>query len=207
MATRGERKSNMGARAARAKGDTMSVSFSGSVVMTTESLRYCFLSTSAGRMLLVVSPHGIRSFQPADPDGDARLLDKVRSEETTTLIEDPKLRREWTDRIEEVLAGEKLSTSLPLDLVGTPFRISVWKAMCEIPYGETRTYGEVAAMVGSPKAVRAVGSSCGKNRIAVIVPCHRVVPQGGELGTYFWGTHVKRRLLERERTTAEALVS
>ena len=175
--------------------------------MTTESLRYCFLSTSAGRMLLIVSPRGIRSLRLADPDDDARLLDTVRAEESASLTLDPKLRREWADRIEDVLAGEQPSTSLPLDLVGTPFQVSVWQALCEIPYGETRTYAEVAEAIGSPKAVRAVGSACGKNRIGVIVPCHRVLRQGGGVGGYFWGTHVKRRLLERERTAAEALVS
>ena len=159
-------------------------------------------------MLLVVSPRGIRSLRLAEPGDDVRLLDTVRSEEESApLIQDPKLRREWADRIEDVLAGEQPSTSLPLDLVGTPFQVSVWQALCEIPYGETRTYAEVAEAIGSPKAVRAVGSACGKNRIGLIVPCHRVLRQGGGIGGYFWGTHVKRRLLERERTTAEALVS
>jgi AraC family transcriptional regulator of adaptative response/methylated-DNA-[protein]-cysteine methyltransferase len=174
--------------------------------MATETLRYCFLSTSVGRVLLVVSPRGIRALRLADPGGDAQLLDQVRKEETAPLNQDPSLRREWSDRIEDVLSGEKPSTSLPLDLVGTPFQISVFKALCDIPYGETRTYSDVAAAIGSPKAVRAVGSACGKNRICTLVPCHRVLGKSG-MGGFNWGEHVKRRLIERERTGAEALVS
>ena len=173
--------------------------------MSVDPLHYCFLSTSAGRILLVVSPRGIRSLQLADGD-DARLLDALRAEETTPLVEDPKLRREWRDRIEDVLSGEKRNTSLPLDLVGTPFQISVWKAVCKIPFGQTRTYAEVAKSIGAPKAMRAVGSSCRKNRIGLIVPCHRVGRQGGDDGDDSCAS-LRRRLLERERTADEALVS
>ena len=177
--------------------------------MTTEPLRYAFLSTSVGRVLLVVSSHGIRSLRLADGDDDAALLDSLRAEDTAPLVQDPRLRREWSDRIEDVLVGEQPSTSLPLDLVGTPFQVSVWKALCEIPYGETRTYAEVAELIGSPKAVRAVGSACGRNRIGLIVPCHRVLRQGGDVG--FWGSAhhatLQRLMLDRERTADEALVS
>jgi AraC family transcriptional regulator, regulatory protein of adaptative response / methylated-DNA-[protein]-cysteine methyltransferase len=175
--------------------------------MATESLRYCFLSTSVGRVLLVVSPRGIRSLRLADLDGDEQLLAEVRQEETAPLNRDPSLRREWSDRIEDVLSGAEPSTSLPLDLVGTPFQVSVWKALCEIPYGETRSYSEIAAAIGAPKASRAVGSACGKNRICTLVPCHRVLGKGGEMGGFNWGPHIKRRLIERERTGTGALVS
>jgi AraC family transcriptional regulator, regulatory protein of adaptative response / methylated-DNA-[protein]-cysteine methyltransferase len=171
-----------------------------------DTLGYVFLSTSVGRILLVVSKRGIRSLQMADGDDDARLLGAVRAEESIPLVEIPKLRREWCDRIEEVLAGEKRNTSIPLDLVGTPFRISAWKAICKIPHGQTRTYAEVAESIGAPRAMRAVGSACRKNRIGLIVPCHRVGRQGGDDGDDPCAA-LRRRLLDRERTADEALVS
>jgi AraC family transcriptional regulator of adaptative response/methylated-DNA-[protein]-cysteine methyltransferase len=175
--------------------------------MATESLRYSFLSTSVGRVLLVVSPRGIRSMRIVDLDGDEQLLAELRKEESAPLNQDPSLRREWSDRIEDVLSGEQPSTSLPLDLVGTPFQITVWKALRDIPYGETRSYSDVAAAIGAPRAARAVGSACGKNRICTLVPCHRVLGKGGGMGGFNWGPHIKRRLIERERTGAGALVS
>ena len=116
------------------------------------------------------------------------------------------VRREWLDRIEEVLSGEKMNTSLPIDLVGTPFQISVWKAVCKIPFGQTRTYAEVAKSIGAPRAMRAVGSACRKNPIGLIVPCHRVGRQGGDDGDDSCAA-LRRRLLQRERTADEALVS
>jgi O-6-methylguanine DNA methyltransferase len=174
--------------------------------MSADPLHYCFFSTSAGRILLVVSPRGIRSLQLADGNDDARLLDATQADEATPLVENPKLRREWCDRIEDVLSGSRKNTTLPLDLVGTPFQISVWKAVCNIPFGQTRTYAEVAKSIGAPKAMRAVGSACRKNRIALIVPCHRVGRSGGDDGNDECAA-LRRRLLERERTADEALVS
>jgi AraC family transcriptional regulator, regulatory protein of adaptative response / methylated-DNA-[protein]-cysteine methyltransferase len=174
--------------------------------MSADSLHYCFLSTSAGRVLLVVSPRGIRSLRLADRDDDTRILAEVQAEEATPLIATPKLRRDWLDRIEDVLSGAKRNTSLPLDLVGTLFQISVWKAVCKIPFGQTRTYAEVAKSIGAPKAMRAVGSACRKCPISLIVPCHRVGRQGGDDGDDSCAS-LRRRLLQRERTADEAQVS
>jgi len=90
------------------------------------------------------------------------------------------------------------SPTLPLDLGGTEFQRAVWKALGEIPVGTTATYSEVAAAIGRPKSVRAVANACGDNRIAVLVPCHRVVRTDGGLGGYKWGLDRKRALLEAE---------
>ncbi|WP_052296237.1 methylated-DNA--[protein]-cysteine S-methyltransferase [Spirochaeta thermophila] len=87
---------------------------------------------------------------------------------------------------------------MDVDLVGTPFQLAVWDALRGIPAGQVRTYGEVARAVGRPGAARAVGAACGANRVAVLVPCHRVVGAGGSLGGYRWGVWRKRVLLERE---------
>lgn len=87
---------------------------------------------------------------------------------------------------------------IPLDLRGTPFQNAVWDALCEIPAGETRSYAQIAARIGKAGAVRAVGLANGANPIAVLIPCHRVVRTGGELGGYAYGLAIKRALLESE---------
>jgi AraC family transcriptional regulator of adaptative response/methylated-DNA-[protein]-cysteine methyltransferase len=98
--------------------------------------------------------------------------------------------------------GERDATQLPLDLEGTAFQIRVWDALRRIPKGETRTYSEVAAEVGQPRAVRAVASACAANAAALAVPCHRVVRRDGSLGGYRWGLAAKEGLLEAEGVPA-----
>ncbi|MET0718031.1 MAG: methylated-DNA--[protein]-cysteine S-methyltransferase, partial [Pseudoxanthomonas sp.] len=91
------------------------------------------------------------------------------------------------------------SAEVPVDLMGTAFQKRVWDALMKIPYGQTRSYAELADALGSPKATRAVASACASNRIAVVVPCHRVIRGDGSLGGYRWGLPLKQSLLERER--------
>ena len=95
---------------------------------------------------------------------------------------------------------------LPLDVHATAFRRRVWEALRRIPAGETRSYGQVAAAVGAPKAARAVGAACAANPVAVVVPCHRVVASDGSLHGYAYGLARKRQLLDAERATAVAAV-
>jgi len=106
--------------------------------------------------------------------------------------------------VDAVLAridGQAPDHDLPLDVRGTAFQRRVWEELRRIPLGETRTYGEVAAAIGAPGASRAVGSACGANPVPVVVPCHRVVPASGGIGSYGLGPDRKRRLLEREAAT------
>jgi AraC family transcriptional regulator of adaptative response/methylated-DNA-[protein]-cysteine methyltransferase len=91
------------------------------------------------------------------------------------------------------------AATLPFHVRATAFQQRVWRALLDIPRGETRTYAQIAAAVGSPKAVRAVGTACGSNLLAVVVPCHRVVGADGRLTGYRWGIERKRQLLEMER--------
>jgi AraC family transcriptional regulator of adaptative response/methylated-DNA-[protein]-cysteine methyltransferase len=91
------------------------------------------------------------------------------------------------------------AATLPFHVRATAFQQRVWRALLDIPRGETRTYAQIAAAVGSPKAVRAVGTACGSNLLAVVVPCHRVVGADGRLTGYRWGIERKRQLLELER--------
>eukprot|EP01134_Creolimax_fragrantissima_P002625 CFRG2625T1 len=88
--------------------------------------------------------------------------------------------------------------SIGLDLHGTQFQNSVWRALLDIPKGKTRSYGDIAVEVGRPKAYRAVGTAVGDNPISLIVPCHRVIQKSGKLGNYGWGLHLKRQLLDIE---------
>jgi O-6-methylguanine DNA methyltransferase len=100
--------------------------------------------------------------------------------------------------LEEYFQGVRREFSLPLQLLGTHFQVSVWRALLGIPYGTTVTYGELARRVGRPRAARAVGGACGANPLPIIVPCHRVLPLGGGLGAFRAGSEWKRRLLELE---------
>ena len=100
----------------------------------------------------------------------------------------------------EYLEGKRRVFELRLDLRGTPFQLEVWGALREIPYGETRTYADIAAAVGRPTASRAVGNANGANPLSLVVPCHRVVASGGGLGGYAGGLDLKARLLAMERS-------
>jgi O-6-methylguanine DNA methyltransferase len=102
-------------------------------------------------------------------------------------------------QILEYLGGQRIAFELELDLHGTGFQIEVWSALREIPYGETRTYAEVAHEIGHPRAVRAVGTASGANPLALLIPCHRVIAAGGKLGGYGGGLELKARLLAMER--------
>jgi AraC family transcriptional regulator of adaptative response/methylated-DNA-[protein]-cysteine methyltransferase len=102
-------------------------------------------------------------------------------------------------KVRAFITGEGSLARVPLDIRGTVFQRRVWEALRRIPRGETRTYGEIARQIGAPAAVRAVGSACGANPVALVVPCHRAVRTDGGLGGYAWGLTVKRRLLELEK--------
>ena len=93
----------------------------------------------------------------------------------------------------------RAALALPLDLRGTAFQRRVWEALQRIPLGETRTYGEVAELIGAPRAVRAVARACAQNHVSLAVPCHRVVGKDGDLTGYRWGVPRKRALLAKER--------
>lgn len=106
--------------------------------------------------------------------------------------------RKAFDQIEEYLSGKRKVFDLPLLVEGTKFQEKVWNELLKIPYGETRTYGQVAEAVGNPKAVRAVGAANNRNALPIIIPCHRVVGSKGSLTGYSGGLEAKRKLLEIE---------
>ena len=110
----------------------------------------------------------------------------------------------WAQReLEEYFAGRRKIFSVPLSIKGTPFQEKVWKALLSIPYGETRTYGEIAAAIGDKNAARAVGMANNKNPLPVFIPCHRVIGAKGKLTGYAGGLEIKEILLEIEERNRE----
>jgi O-6-methylguanine DNA methyltransferase len=105
---------------------------------------------------------------------------------------------DWVLALKTWMPQRHTIPNLPLDVHGTPFQETVWQALREIPYGETCSYSELAERVGKPTAVRAVASACGKNPLAVLVPCHRVLGKGGQLSGFRWGLSMKQALLGEE---------
>lgn len=106
---------------------------------------------------------------------------------------------EWMEQLRQHLEGHRPQLDLPLDIRATAFQIRVWNYLQGIPYGQVRSYAEVAAGIGSPKSARAVARACASNTVALVIPCHRVIRGSGELGGYRWGIERKHALLGRER--------
>jgi AraC family transcriptional regulator, regulatory protein of adaptative response / methylated-DNA-[protein]-cysteine methyltransferase len=110
----------------------------------------------------------------------------------------PEPLRTWVQALQDHLEGCQLSPDLPLDIRATAFQMRVWRYLQSIPRGEVRSYGQVAKAIGQPTAARAVASACAKNRLALVIPCHRVIRGTGETGGYRWGMARKQALLELE---------
>ena len=151
-----------------------------------------------GRVLVAHTARGVCAVLLGDDEADLsaeleREFPRARRTGVTGL------RVDWVDGVLAHLGEATLALGVPLDVQGTPFQLAVWRALREIPRGETRSYGAIAASIGSPDAVRAVGTACGANTVAVLVPCHRVLRADGATGGYRWGVERKRALLARER--------
>lgn len=116
----------------------------------------------------------------------------------------PEALSQWVGALEQYLEGARPNLDLPLDIRATAFQMRVWRYLQSIPYGETRSYKSVAEGIGQPAAARAVASACASNRVALVIPCHRVIRGTGELGGYRWGLKRKRALLANEQGKARA---
>jgi methylated-DNA-[protein]-cysteine S-methyltransferase len=123
---------------------------------------------------------------------------------TTQLRESKPALAPWLRELNEYFAGERREFSLPLDLRGTEFQLACWHALLEIPYGETRSYRDIAQAIGHPHAYRAVGMSNNRNPVAIVVPCHRVIASSGSLCGYGGGLDIKRKLLDLEQARLHA---
>jgi methylated-DNA-[protein]-cysteine S-methyltransferase len=128
-----------------------------------------------------------------------RMVDQAYEPSRADWSLDPGAFGNAVDQLDAYFAGELTDFDLELDLRGTEFQQRVWKALLTIPYGETRSYGEIAEQIGAPGAARAVGLANGRNPIAIVVPCHRVIGSGGRLTGYGGGLERKQTLLELEK--------
>jgi AraC family transcriptional regulator of adaptative response/methylated-DNA-[protein]-cysteine methyltransferase len=163
-----------------------------------EVIRTAFADCPFGRLLVGTTDKGVCFVGFAEPD-DALMGDLRRRFPKARIIADTSGLEETVEAVLAFLKEPKQALDLPLDLRGTAFQQRVWKTLCQIPVGETRTYGEIARMMAEPKAVRAVARSCAANPVSLAVPCHRVIGQDGNLTGYRWGIPRKKTLLEKER--------
>jgi O-6-methylguanine DNA methyltransferase len=135
---------------------------------------------------------------PRDPQADAKGL---RFEESANAMQ------AYVRELDDYFAGQRREFTFALDLRGTDFQKACWRALLAIPYGETRSYGDVARAVGRPQGFRAVGMANNRNPVAIVVPCHRVIASDGTLCGYGGGLEVKRKLLELEGALTATLVA
>ena len=162
-------------------------------------IAYTIADSPVGRVLVGTTDRGVCAVELGATDADVERA--LRADFPNATIErgdteDQAWVRAVLDRIHEPAGA---SSRVPLDVSGTAFQWMVWKALQAIPAGERRTYSEIARAIGRPTAARAVARACATNRVAVVIPCHRVVREGGEVSGYKWGADRKRRLLEREK--------
>ncbi|MDE2349747.1 MAG: methylated-DNA--[protein]-cysteine S-methyltransferase, partial [Gammaproteobacteria bacterium] len=153
-----------------------------------------------GWMLLGASERGV-CWLTFGHDPQAMLADLRAAFPRAILYNDEARLYAWFERVREYVLLPEEAVDLPVDVRGTAFQSRVWRALRKIPLGETRSYGQVARTLGRPTAARAVASACASNRVALLIPCHRVVDAGGHPHGYRWGIERKRALLERERRT------
>lgn len=179
----------MAAKTYRAKGRGMQIN-------------YTTFASPLGWILIAATEQGLCAVKLGDqPDALARLLAAEFSE--AEVRQDRRGLKEAKAQVLGFLSGDASLGKLPLDIQGTVFQQRVWSVLRKIPRGQTRTYKDIAAQIGAPAAVRAVGSACGANPVALVIPCHRAVRTDGGMGGYAWGLERKVKLLgiERKRRT------
>src|SRR6476469_4593408 len=158
-----------------------------------ETIRWTTFDSPLGQMLIAATSKGICRLTFDDsPDTLRRLFPRA------TILEDTSRLRELIEGALEAIERPLAARELPIDVAGTAFQEAVWRELRKIPVGETRSYAEIAAAIGQPKAVRAVGTANGDNHVAVLIPCHRVIRSDGTLGGYAGGLDRKRQLLAAE---------
>jgi AraC family transcriptional regulator, regulatory protein of adaptative response / methylated-DNA-[protein]-cysteine methyltransferase len=160
------------------------------------AIDYCVRNTRLGWLLVAATERGLCFAR----FGSSRriLLEQFKAEFAAATVREAA--NDWIEALLDFADGQVRWRVLPVDIRGTAFQERVWRALRDIPAGQTRTYADVAAAIGAPKSVRAVANACGANPVAVAVPCHRVLPKAGGVGGYRWGTATKQRLLESEAT-------
>ncbi len=176
------------------------------------SIRYTTVDTPLGPLLVAATTRGICAVMLGADDAalETRLAAEFPKAARTRVDAG---REEWLDAVIARIAHElgwsdaDAPALPPIDVAATAFQWRVWNALTRIPAGSTKSYGDVAGELGLPRGARAVGNACGSNRLALIVPCHRVVREDGSLGGWRWGMERKRELLAREQRRGEAVAA
>jgi AraC family transcriptional regulator of adaptative response/methylated-DNA-[protein]-cysteine methyltransferase len=160
-------------------------------------IRFAVVPCSFGYLLVAATEKGICSARLGDSEEalEASLRQEFHAAE---LCRDEVGLEPWVQTLLEHLAGRQRHLDLPLDVQGTAFQWRVWQALRAIPYGETRTYSQIARAIGQPQAARAVGRACATNTVALVIPCHRVVREDSSASSFRWGMERKKRLLQHE---------
>jgi AraC family transcriptional regulator, regulatory protein of adaptative response / methylated-DNA-[protein]-cysteine methyltransferase len=162
------------------------------------SIRYACADSPLGRMLIAATDKGVCSIQFGRSDGE--LIEGLKREFPFAMRKpDEGGLHAWIEAVLSKMTGRELNAALPLDIRATAFQRRVWTYLQSIPFGATRSYGEVAKAIGQPSASRAVARACATNPVAVAIPCHRVVREDGGISGYRWGVERKKTLLEMER--------
>jgi AraC family transcriptional regulator of adaptative response/methylated-DNA-[protein]-cysteine methyltransferase len=164
-------------------------------------IRYGLFTTALGPMLVAGTAHGVCHVAFGD-HRDQLVIELHHAFASATVQQDDETVAAWASSISAQLEGAVPIIDLPVDMSGTPFQQRVWTALRRIPFGEVRSYQELAIAIGQPTAARAVASACASNRVAVVIPCHRVVRGTGAPGGYRWGIERKRWLINSERGIA-----
>jgi len=166
------------------------------------TIAFTMTDSPLGRLLVAATPNGVCAVSLGE--SDAELEQGLQAEYPAAAItRDDRRLKIWVGEILEHLRGVRPHLELPLDIQATAFQLQVWQALKEIPYGSTTSYSEIAQRIGRPKAVRAVARACASNRVALVIPCHRVVGKDSKLSGYRWGVSRKERLLSGERDTVK----
>jgi len=160
-------------------------------VIEADTASYTMIESPIGPLLLVADDRGLRSIEFVNGKSTVRADPQWNA--------NPEPLREAIYQLRAYFAGKLEAFDLPLTPAGTPFQLTVWKRLCEIPYGETISYGELARRIGNPNASRAVGLANGSNPIPIVIPCHRVIGSNGKLTGYGGGLPIKEKLLALER--------
>lgn len=163
------------------------------------TVRYAVGRTLLGPTLVAVTGKGVCAVKFPGASGLPGLLAQLKKRfPEAELAADPEGLQGWFEKLDAVVAGRQSGADVPLDLRGTPFELKVWRALRKIPCGQTWSYGELARRIGAPQAVRAAAGACGRNPVAILVPCHRVIQRNGGLGGFTGGLNKKRVLLDHE---------
>ena len=158
-------------------------------------MQYSFCECAKGPLLIAIDGAGLR--QVEFMQGERPVLPQAEWQRDDAAL------APFVEQFAAYFAGRLRRFDLPLAATGTPFQQAVWQALCDIPYGETVSYLQIAEAIGNPRAVRAVGAANGRNPLSIIVPCHRVIGRSGELTGYGGGIPIKRWLLALEQETAD----